>query len=763
MTAGTLQAPPRGDPTADRARDPTAAAGAPTLLPRAIATRVALLVVGGWALARWSALLAGGDPALVLAAALGYGVALSAVRLPPRGASRVGVAVALVLVSGVVVLVLAGVPLHLLRPARWDQLSSGLSDGFSALPALRTPYIGEDEWPRSALLLLGGTALALGGALANARGRLRGVGLVVLIAAGTGALVGHPAAGRPALDAAVLLAGMAAWIALPSVPRGDRAATLALTAVVATAILAAAVAPGLAKRGGLLNADDVARALQPGQPVSFTFDHRYGPLSWTRDGREVLRVHASTPRYWKAVDLDTFDGRFWRASAIARDEGAQLSTELPADAARLQRWQATVKVQIHALKSRDVIAPGLAYAVSDAPSAPVSAPSPGRFRLEQDTRPGDSYSVRGYAPQPTADELRTAGTGYPLLASEYTTLDLEPARGSLPPMRVHFVPFGGSGAPQLVGSLVPSDAHTALDRSAYSGAWAIAQRLRLASKTPDDYVRAVLAFLAGPSFSYSENAPRAGRYPLAAFLSTARFGDCQHFSGAAALLLRMGGIPARVAAGFSPGAVGPHKGDYIVRDLDAHSWVEAYYPDIGWVTFDPTPAAAPRRGQTLLGLPSFLRLPSFRTRGLGRRGDAPAGRGAAAKAPGAANATPSPWPWVGLTLAVALALAGAVALAGRIRRPVGDGVDPRLMELERALTQAGLRTVPGTTFTELAVRLPEARPYLSALERTRFAGGPVPGPVERRALRAAVRHRPQTLAWIRAWIAVPPTLSRHVR
>ena len=34
-----------------------------------------------------------------------------------------------------------------------------------------------------------------------------------------------------------------------------------------------------------------------------------------------------------------------------------------------------------------------------------------------------------------------------------------------------------------------------------------------------------------------------------------------------------------------------------MRDLDAHSWVEAWFPDIGWVTFDPTPAAAPPRSQ----------------------------------------------------------------------------------------------------------------------------------------------------------------------
>ena len=61
-----------------------------------------------------------------------------------------------------------------------------------------------------------------------------------------------------------------------------------------------------------------------------------------------------------------------------------------------------------------------------------------------------------------------------------------------------------------------------------------------------------------------------------------------------ALLLRMAGIPARVVTGFSTGATDTKTGEYVVRDFDAHSWVEVYYPDCGWLTFDPTPAARPR-------------------------------------------------------------------------------------------------------------------------------------------------------------------------
>ena len=55
----------------------------------------------------------------------------------------------------------------------------------------------------------------------------------------------------------------------------------------------------------------------------------------------------------------------------------------------------------------------------------------------------------------------------------------------------------------------------------------------------------------------------------------------------------MSGIPARVAAGFSPGSYNKDTREYRVRDLDAHSWVEVWFTGIGWVPFDPSgPLAA---------------------------------------------------------------------------------------------------------------------------------------------------------------------------
>ena len=61
------------------------------------------------------------------------------------------------------------------------------------------------------------------------------------------------------------------------------------------------------------------------------------------------------------------------------------------------------------------------------------------------------------------------------------------------------------------------------------------------------------------------------------------------------MMLRTLGIPARVVNGFRGGEYNDLTNSYIVREKDAHSWVEAYFPEYGWVTFDPTPAGPGRR------------------------------------------------------------------------------------------------------------------------------------------------------------------------
>ncbi len=77
--------------------------------------------------------------------------------------------------------------------------------------------------------------------------------------------------------------------------------------------------------------------------------------------------------------------------------------------------------------------------------------------------------------------------------------------------------------------------------------------------------------------------------PLAYFLFERKKGHCEYFASSMTLMLRTLGIPARVVNGFRGGEYNDLTGNYIIRQKDAHSWVEAYFPEYGWVSFDPTP------------------------------------------------------------------------------------------------------------------------------------------------------------------------------
>ena len=167
----------------------------------------------------------------------------------------------------------------------------------------------------------------------------------------------------------------------------------------------------------------------------------------------------------------------------------------------------------------------------------------------------------------------------------------------------------------------------------------------------------MLEHLGRKEYTYSEVPPKESA-TLDGFLFDGKQGYCQQFSGAMALLLRMAGIPARVVTGFSTGATDTKTGEFIVRDFDAHSWVEVYYPGWGWYTFDPTPAASPARSQPADSA-SVPGSSTGSTQSFG--GDPLAERGAGV--PVAAESAP----WWRIPAIVAGAL--AVARPARARRP----------------------------------------------------------------------------------------------
>lgn len=104
-------------------------------------------------------------------------------------------------------------------------------------------------------------------------------------------------------------------------------------------------------------------------------------------------------------------------------------------------------------------------------------------------------------------------------------------------------------------------------------------------------------------FGYTLDQKSGGDQPLADFLFNVREGHCEYFATAMAVMLRTQGIATRVVNGFQEGEYNETADIYVVRQREAHSWVEVYFPgkDV-WVSFDPTPSAGQNMGGETAGI-----------------------------------------------------------------------------------------------------------------------------------------------------------------
>jgi hypothetical protein len=329
-----------------------------------------------------------------------------------------------------------------------------------------------------------------------------------------------------------------------------------------------------------------------------------------------------------------------------------------------------------------------------------------------------------------------------LTLSPFTRIDVPDARGVTSTeldMPLRGQPGSGSAT-----------ATQELARSRYGRIYRLARTVSAGAATNYDVVKRIGAYLEA-HYAYSERPPRR-RFPLDAFLFQDKAGYCQQFSGAAALMLRMLGVPTRVASGFTPGTRDAQTKEYVVRDLDAHSWIEVWFEGIGWVPFDPTPALAPAASQSAaLAAASAARGSAGdlvpKRRDLNRiLGGPEVARGGTAAAPVQGKGTA--WAPAALAGAAVLLLAGAIVAVSRRRRrarrrprPLACG-DADVDHLIRLLGRLGLEVDPRTTLFALEQRLerlggPEAAAYARNLRERRFGsnGHGAPGRAERRLLR----------------------------
>ena len=703
---------------------------------------IAFLAFAMFAAAHWTALVAPAQTHrafIVAVIATVGGVLLTLSGQLPRAAG-IAVRIMLVVAMTVIAVTAIGIRFKLLMPAGWGTLSDRVSGGLSVVSSVpEWPYAGPNVWLRLTTLLAAPLVLVLAATLAfwprsrEARSVYRGFALVLLVALYAVAVAARPF-DHQALRGLGLLVCLVAWLWLPRLTGRD--AKAAVTAIAIAGAAALLLTPQLASSDPWVDYRHWSWSLHKEKKVSFDWRHSYGPLNWPRKGTTLLLIRAKQPHYWKAETLDRFDGVSWTTTALRDSDATVANTAITSN----PKWLDTVHVTVRGLKSQLVVGPGSLIGFSGLPGQAVVL-SNGTYLLNGQLDSGVSYTARGYTPDPSSKEMRAAPPPDEFL-SRYTLLTLPHPSGFA--ASVLHVPLRGQ---PKTGD---GDAVKEIKASRYARAYDLARRITAGATSDYDMVRRVGAWLEG-HYAYSERVPRRA-YPLESFLFQDKRGYCQYFSGAAALMLRMLGIPVRVASGFAPGTLDTDTHEYVVRDLDAHSWIEVWFQGIGWVPFDPTPAQAPAASQAA----SFTPLSEIASAARGDSKDklspklreqilGAAGKGAAG-VPGEKEDT-TPWAWI--AAGVVVAVLGIVALLvsivrlrrGRHPLPAPSG-DPEVDHLVRLLWRLGLEVRPGTTLLDLEKRMkrlggPEVSGYAQRLRRRRFGedGEPAPGRAERRQLR----------------------------
>jgi len=505
----------------------------------------------------------GGRP-FVLAA-----LAIAAVLLRPLWLRLVGVALA--------ALIAASVAFSLSPLALWPggdgffgPIGSRFSRGFLDFYDFRLPIDPTAHPAMHSVILVAIFGFTLAVALAVASRHALLAVVFFFIGAGWPAtlLSGGNELGRGIAILAVALALLAGMTERPS-----KLALIATGAVIACA-LALSSSPAVAK-SAFLDWQHWDFYTRPQKPVSvkYIWDARYDGVHFPKKRTTVLTIRAPRrPYYWRATILDRFDGTRW-LEHVWRDTPSQ-RRQLEPPAARDRSNLVRQEVTVAALEDNHVI--GASMPISNDLRNRAAYEGQGVALAIGGLHRGEHYAVWSYAPQPTPEELVRVKAVYPkALTRPKRELDVAPG--------VTALPFGTPGRDgklfaSLTGRLQP-----------YADMFQRAQAVAGETSSPYAAVVALEAwFRSTGGFTYSEQPGTApGLPPLVGFVAVTKNGYCQHFAGAMALMLRLLGIPARVAAGFVPGRY--HDDFWQVTDHDAHTWVEVWFRGYGWLPFDPTP------------------------------------------------------------------------------------------------------------------------------------------------------------------------------
>jgi hypothetical protein len=464
--------------------------------------------------------------------------------------------------------------------------------------------------------------------------------------------------------------------------------------------------------------------------IGFSDDVSLGHYGTLSAANEAVALRATVPRiaalpdvaareravdalYWRGTVYDSYDAGHW-----TRSRRAELRTALGDAGGRIfvrDAFEAggTLRPASPAADRQEIDVVGLTVPIAFALDRPLA------FELPPAGAGPSAGQLQLAARWSGEVVLRLAPAGAPPFAD-----GADEARPDLrTPPNVHYVAYSAEAtAAGAVHPLSPEARASYLQLPATLAPRVQKLARQLSTPTPAATVEAVVSWLRS-THQYTLQVPRpaSGMDPVESFLFQTRAGHCEYFATAAALLLRAAGVPARYVNGYLGGEWNDI-GHYVaVRDNRAHSWVEAYLPDAGWVRVDATPplpttARAGRLRQLFDSLDfrwarSIIGYDLASQVGLARR----LARHVGLRAPDAPHGGVPGWAVVLGAVAIVAAAASRVWPARTAARPVARAVPAAVLPVQRLydralarLARAGLPRRGAETPREYAARVAAA-------------------------------------------------------
>lgn len=254
--------------------------------------------------------------------------------------------------------------------------------------------------------------------------------------------------------------------------------------------------------------------------------------------------------YYRSATYDRYTGRGWQTSWAppAEYDGGDVLPIVPSTSQRIlhQRIEPAGEPDSLVYSSGELVTANRDFVVEwRGPHDPFGASL---------VRSARSYEVESLVTNATEEELRAAGQDYPdWILQDYFSLS------AAVPARV----------------------------------LALGRRLTADEPTPYDRARALEGYLRTFEYTLAVPPPALGRDVADYFLFDLQRGYCDYYASSMVVLARAAGLPARLVVGYIGGSFEPELEATVVTRAESHSWVEIYFPDIGWVEFEPTGGRGP--------------------------------------------------------------------------------------------------------------------------------------------------------------------------